>query len=132
MGEPIVFLSHSRVLEGKLADLKEYLRRSSPLLAAEKPETLALLAYLNEDGTELTIAHVFADAAAMDAHMGGAAERVRAAYEFIETIGFEVYGRPGDRVLQLFDQVSTPGFTLNLQAEHIGGFLRTPAGLYLG
>jgi quinol monooxygenase YgiN len=124
MPEPIVFVSHSRVKEGKLEGLREFMRESTPRLRADKPRTLTFLAYLNESRSELTVVHVFADAAAMDVHMEGVSERVAKAYEYIETIGVDIYGRPSDSVLDTMRSVSTPGFTLNLQTEHLGGFLR--------
>ena len=124
MAEPIVFVSHSRVKEGKLEGLREFMLKSTPVLQADKPRTLTFLAYLNESRSELTIVHVFADAAAMDVHMEGVSERVTKAYEYIETIGFDIYGRPSDTVLNMMRSVSTPGLTLNLQPEHVGGFLQ--------
>jgi quinol monooxygenase YgiN len=100
MSQPIVLISHSTVKDGKLEALKDYLREGVEQLEADKPGTLVFLPYLNDDGTELTIVHVFADAEGMDAHMEGVQERAAAAYEFIQSVGYEIYGTPSDSILE--------------------------------
>lgn len=109
MSEPIVFISQSRVKEGKLDGFERYFREGAKLLEAEKPRTLVFLAYLNEGGSRVTIVHVFADADSMDLHMQGVADRAKAAFEFIESEGLEVYGNPSDRVLETMRRVATSG-----------------------
>ena len=84
MSEPIVFISHSTVKDGKLEDLKDFLRAGATVLEDEKPGTVAFLAYANEEGSQLSIVHVFPDADAMDLHLQGVDERAGAADEFIE------------------------------------------------
>jgi hypothetical protein len=92
MPGPIVFISHSRVRDGRLGDLREFLASGGPRLEADKPKTLAFLPYLSDDGTELAIVHLFADAASFTLHLEGIAERSAAADAFIETLGFDIYG----------------------------------------
>src|SRR3990172_414907 len=92
MSEPIVFISHFKVKEGKLEGLKAHAQMMIELIKAEKPGTLAFIQYLNGDETELSIVHVFPDANAFDRHGEGVAERARAGFEFIEPISRELYG----------------------------------------
>lgn len=119
MPEPIVFISHFKVKQGKLDGFKQYFREGASVLEAEKPRTVAFLAYLNEKGTEATIVHVFPDAESMDLHVQGADERSAGAYEFMEPAGFDIYGTPSDHVLGMMREAS-----LALQPQHLGGFLR--------
>ena len=46
MSEPIVFISHFKVKEGKLEGLKQHAKMMMELIKAEKPGTLAFLQYL--------------------------------------------------------------------------------------
>jgi quinol monooxygenase YgiN len=124
MSEPIVFVSHFRVKEGKLDGLEQYFREGTRLLHEEKPRTLVFLAYLDEDGTGLTIVHVFADAESMDLHVQGAEERTKAASEFLEPQGSEIYGSPSEPVLEMLRQAATSEAHVSFQTRYLGGFLR--------
>jgi len=128
MDGPIVFVSRSRVKDGKLQALRDFMERGTPALEADKPRTLVFLPFLSEDGTELTIFHVFADAASMDAHLEGAGERSKAAYEFIETASFEVYGAPSGGTLEAMQQITTTGARFEHEPESFGGFIRPTTG----
>jgi hypothetical protein len=123
MAEPIVFISRSRVREGQLDALRALLQATAPSLATEKPRTLTLLAYVDDAARILTIVHVFADAESMDLHMVGVVERSRTAEAYIETLGFEVYGRPREAVLAMLGQGVDSGVTLRHDPDFVGGFL---------
>jgi quinol monooxygenase YgiN len=124
MSEPIVFVSHFRIKEGKLDAFRQHTKETSLLLEADKPRTSAFLPYASDDG-RVTIVHVFADADAMDAHVQGADERSEAVYEFIDPDGWEIYGRPSADVLQMLNRGATAsGVHLVIQPDSIGGFLR--------
>jgi hypothetical protein len=128
MSQPIVLISHSLVREGKLEALKDYLRVGVEQLEADKPQTLVFLPYLSDDGTELTIVHVFGDAGAMDAHMEGVQERAAAAYELIQSVGYEIYGTPSDPILERMRGFSaSTGAPLRVDTELARGFLRLKA-----
>jgi quinol monooxygenase YgiN len=125
MTEPIVFVSHFSVREGKLNELKQQFREVLEMLEAEKARTTAQLAYLDETGTNLSIVHVFADADTMDIHFQGAEERSKAAYEFMDPAGWEIYGTPSDAALQMMRQAATSAsVALTVQPDSMGGFLR--------
>ena len=120
MSEPIVFISHSKVKEGKLEGLIPLLREGEKRLEAEKPRTLGSLAYLTNDGT-LTIFHLFGDADSFDIHLQGAEERLSGWEEFVEGAEFEIYGKPSDPALAAMGQSATSG-------KFLGGFLRLMPG----
>jgi len=129
MSEPIVFVSHHRVKRGKLDELKSLTREMWATMEVEKPRTLMNLAYVNEDGTEVTFMHAFADIEAMQLHWQGADDRTAQAYEYIEPIGFEIYGSAGDQIVDgMRAEAAGGGATLTLSPEFMAGFLRlTPA-----
>lgn len=122
MPEPIVFISHSALKEGKLEAFQELGREVFPSLEAEKPGTALQYGYVDEAGTEVHFIHVFPDAEAMDAHMEGAAERSGKASEFIETRQFEIYGTPSEEALSMLRQA--PGVDVVVRPLGIGGFIR--------
>ncbi|MCA1850627.1 MAG: hypothetical protein LC672_06180 [Acidobacteria bacterium] len=125
MSGPIAFVSHFRIKEGRLDALTQLFGEVLQRLEAEKPRTTAQLAYLNDSRTEVSIVHVFADAATMDLHAEGANERAEAAYEFMEPAGWEIYGTPSEGALQMMRQAAaTAGVPLKVDSEYLGGFLR--------
>ena len=129
MSEPIVFISHFRIKEGALDAYRQLQREMVRLLEAEKPRTLALLPYLDADRTRMTTFHLFADAESMDLHFEGALERSAAAYEFLEPDGWEIYGTPSDKAMDMMgNSAAASGVTFTLQTEYLGGFLRPAPG----
>ena len=128
MPEPIVFISNQRVKEGKLEGYKEYYRQVAEMTEANKPGTVAHLAYVNEDGTELSIIHIFPDANSMELHMQGVDELAKKAYEFIEIVSFEIYGKPSDSVLDMMMQIAGSGIGLSIKPQRMGGYIRLKSG----
>ena len=124
MSEPIIFISHQKVKEGKLEGYKQYYRQVAEQAKAEKPGTIAHLAYLNEDGSELSIIHIFPDAEAMELHMKGVDQLAKKAYEYVEILSFEIYGKPTEAVLENMMQIVGSGIALNIRPQLIGGYIR--------
>jgi hypothetical protein len=128
MSEPIVFISHFKIKEGKLDGLKQHSRKMMKLIEAEKPGTVVFLQYFNEEGTELSIIHVFPDADAFDRHGEGVAERAKAAFEFIERIRIEIYGMPNDQALAMLRPPDGSSTTFNHMPQLNGGYIRFKPG----
>jgi len=125
LSEPIVFISRNRVKEGKFEEFKLLYRAGAEKLGRDKPGTVAFLAYANDAGDEISIAHVFRDADAMDRHMEGVAERSKEAFGFIESAGFEIYGAPNEGVVQM---IAGSGLPVTVRPQLLGGYLRITAG----
>ena len=130
MDQPIVFVSHWRVRPGALDRLRQLSEEVASRMRAEKPRTLSWLAYLDDSGTSISFIHVFADAEAMDLHVEGADARVKAASDYMEPRGWEVYGAASEAVLnQMRRSAAAAGVTLRLEPDLVaGGFLRLGAG----
>jgi len=128
MSEPIVFISHNKMKEGKLDAFLEFNQDGFQLIQEQKPATLLLLAYAGEDGGEVSFVHVFPDAEAMDLHFQGADERSKRAYEFMQPISMEIYGSPNDGVLEMMKQIAASGVSVSIDTNHLGGFLRLKSG----
>ena len=128
MSEPIVFISTHRIKEGKLDEFKELSRKMTPLIEEGKPNTVFFQSYLNDEGTELTVVHVFPGADAMDLHFEGADERSGSAYEFIQPERFEIYGPASDQVLATMRRQAGPGIGLTVKPQNLAGFIRLHSG----
>jgi hypothetical protein len=129
MSQPIVFISHHRIKPGKVEELRSLTREIWSTMEVEKPRTLMNLAYVNEQGTEVTFMHAFADTEAMVLHWEGADERTQLAYQYIEPIGFEIYGSAGDQIVEgMRGEATATGATLTLVPEFVTGFLRLTPG----
>jgi hypothetical protein len=125
MSEPVVFVSHFGIKEGKLDDLKRHTADVMPRLRDDKPRTVLFLAYLDEQSTEISFLHAFADADSMDVHFEGVDERVAAAYQYLEPRGWEIYGRPNEGAIETMRQsAEAASVTLTVLPDHLGGFLR--------
>lgn len=125
MSEPIVFISHFRIKKGSLETLNQLSQRVTADLKADKPRTLLYLSYVDSDGTTISFLHAFADAESMDLHIEGAQERVRAAYEHVEPLGWDVYGKPSAAALEMLRQAAaSSSVSLALHSEYVAGFVR--------
>jgi quinol monooxygenase YgiN len=126
VAETVVFISRNRIKPGKLAELERTLAHGSDHIHATKPETTAFLIYLDEEAQEVCFVHLFRDAAGMDRHLEGAAERAQRAYELMEPHTLEVFGEPSEAAVAMMRQsAAASGAELILRPRSIAGFLRT-------
>jgi hypothetical protein len=73
---------------------------------------------------EKSIIHIFPDAESMELHMIGVDELAKMAYEYVEILSFEIYGKPADTVLERMMQIVGSPIGLNIKPQLIGGYLR--------
>lgn len=106
MSEPIVFISRNRIKKGKTDEFKKHYRDSIQPIMAGKPDTVAQLAYEDEEATEVTIVRLFPSADALDFQIQGANERSKKAYEFIEPISIEIFGMPNSDTLEMMKKIT--------------------------
>jgi glycine cleavage system H lipoate-binding protein len=128
MSEPILFISHNKMKEGKLDAFLKYNQDGFQLIQEQKPATVALLAYAGEDSGQVSFVHLFPDAQAMELHFQGAAERSKRAYEYMQPISMEIYGSPNDAVLEMMKQIAESGVSVSIDTDYLGGFLRLKSG----
>jgi quinol monooxygenase YgiN len=125
MPGPIVFISHHRIKPGKAEELKDLMVEMWTTMEKEKPRTLVNLSYTNADGTEVAFLHAFADIEAMQLHWQGADDRSQQAYQYLEPIGFEIYGDAGDQIVEgMRSEAAGAGATLTLVPNFVFGWLR--------
>lgn len=92
ISETVVFISTHKFKESKLDRFRDRNRQAAQFTKANRPGTVAFLTYLNEDGSEVSIVHVFPDAEAMeqqDADLHDQAQRAAGEISKAEFISLE-------------------------------------------
>jgi quinol monooxygenase YgiN len=130
MSEPFIFIGTHTIREGKLEDFKKQWRELLDVVEAKEPRLIAFNAYVNEDGTELTVVQVHPDADSMLFHLQVARDHISEAYQSVldKTKRIDVYGKPSDTALEMIRQLAGSEVPLSLKANHLGGFTRSSAG----
>ena len=127
MATPFIFIGTHTIKEGKLEDFKQYSEELCKFVEANEPRLIHFALYINEDGAEVSVVQVHPDADSMAFHMQVAREHLVQAYEFLDTTrSVEVYGTPGDALLEQLTQASEPGVPVIVKSE-LAGFNRVPA-----
>ena len=129
MSEPFIFIGTYTLREGKLQDFKQQWLELLEMVEAKEPRLIAFNAYVNEDGTELTIVQVHPDADSMGFHMQVVRDHISEAHQSVveKTERIDIYGNPSDTVLEMIRQVAESEAPLNVKAHHLGGFTRSSA-----
>ena len=128
MAAPFIVIRTFTIKEGKLEAFKQFLREFFKIIEANEPRLLALNAYVNEDGTEVTFVQVHPDAASLEHHQQVAHEHTQRSRQFLGAItSIQIYGRPSDLVLKRTRQHAASGVAVSVKPQHLGGFTRLPA-----
>jgi hypothetical protein len=130
MSEPFIFIGTHTIREGELEDFKKQWRELLDVVEVKEPRLIAFNAYVNEDGTELTVVQVHPDADSMLFHMQVARDHISEAYQSVleKTKRIDVYGKPSDTALEMIRQLAASEVPLSVKANHLGGFTRSSAG----
>lgn len=110
MADPLVYIDHSVVRDGKLGELESAMVELVEFVEANEPEILAYNVYFSSDGDRMTVMHTHADQTSLEFHMEVAGPKFPPIGEFIELESVDVYGRPSkDLVQQLREKASALG-----------------------
>jgi hypothetical protein len=98
---PIVYVDVSEVRQGSLEDLRAAIGELSEFIEANVPDVVAYNVFLSEDGTEMTVVHVHAEAKSLERHLltGGPAFAKFADLLTLKSI--RVYGQASERSIEL-------------------------------
>ena len=129
MTAPFIVIRTFTIKEGKLEGFKQFLNELFNFIETNEPRLLAINAYVNEDGTEVTFIQVHPDAASMELHEKVTHEYTKQARrEFLDaTTSLQVYGKLSDILLEGTRQLAGTGVPLSIKPEHLGGFTRLSA-----
>jgi hypothetical protein len=128
MSQPFIWIGVHKIKEGKLEEVKRYMRDLADLVQSNEPRLLAFNLYINDEGTEVATVQVHPDADSMEFHMKVIGEHIAEAYQYLEeTVSTQVYGTPTESVLGMIEQIRQAAGqkeTLNVLAQPAGGFTR--------
>lgn len=127
MPEPIIFIAHQKIKQGKTEEYKKYYQEVAQWMEANKPQTAAHIAYVSEDGTEASVVHIFPDVEAMEKHMQGLGDVGAKAFTLMEIVRFDVYGTPSQMVLDSMLKM-IPGAKVSMKPQPAGGYIRLKSG----
>jgi hypothetical protein len=123
---PFIFIATNRLKPGKLADERQRVPGLVDFVEENEPRVIAFNEYANDDGTEVAVVQFHPDADSMESHLEVVADRAAAAYAetVAETTSIQVFGTPGDAVLEALARQAGAGVPLTVKPFHLGGFTR--------
>jgi len=123
---PFIFIATNRLKPGKLDDERRRVPGLVEFVQAKEPRLLAFNEYVDDEGSEVAVVQVHADAESMAIHLEAVAERAARAYaETLEaTTGIQVFGTPSNPVIEMLRRQAGSGVPLNVKPHHLGGFVR--------
>jgi hypothetical protein len=127
MPGPLIFISHSKVKQGKLEAYQTAAADAVELVESEEPRMIAFNCYASVDGTDVSTVQVHPDAESLDFHMKIFFESLREkAFATLDSYEISVYGAPSDAALETLHQMprQLPGLRVRVLPEYDGGFLR--------
>jgi quinol monooxygenase YgiN len=101
MSNPLVYVDTSEVRDGAHAMLREAIKELVEFIDANEAQLLAYNVYLSDDGSEMTVVHVHADAASLEYHMEVAGAAFRPFADLVTLSSIHVYGRPSEKTLSM-------------------------------
>jgi hypothetical protein len=125
MPAPFIFVTTHRISEGRLEEFTALAEQYLQFVEAHEPDMVAHYAYLDEDGTEVSLVQVHPDAASAERHMQVAGELIGRGIALTDaTTRIEVYGRPGPIVGRAVAANAENGATVSVKATGLGHFTR--------
>ena len=125
MSEPFIFISHSKIREGKLEEFRSYVRDIAKMVETQEPRVIGFHAYANDDGTEVTGVQIHPDAASMESHMKLLRDKIGQSMQLLETSRIEIFGAASPGILAMMKQMANVPITV--RPDHVGGFTRSNA-----
>ena len=94
-----MYVDRSNVREGALPQLKAAIAKFADFVDENEPQLLSYSAYFSEDGSEMTVVHVHADAASLDHHLDIAGPRFAEFGDLLTLSSIHIYGEPSAKAL---------------------------------
>lgn len=110
MAGPFIFIATNRLKPGALEAESRRVPEVCSFIEASEPRLLAFNEYADDDGVEVSVVQVHADAESMEFHMGVVREQAERAYaETLEaTTSIQVFGMPSAGVLAMLSRQAGP------------------------
>jgi hypothetical protein len=100
MADRIIYIDHSDVREGRLAELKAGISRLVEFVDEQEPQLISYGFYFDEPGAHMTVVAVHPDAASLEIHLSVGGPEFRKLADLIDLKRIDVYGYPTENVMQ--------------------------------
>lgn len=128
MSGPFVYIGAFTIKGGRADETRHALRRLVAVVEANEPRLVSFNAYLDEEGTKVSVVQVHPDPDSMELHMKVVADHLSGAFEYLEaTESEQIYGRPTTSLAAMLEQWADPGVSVTRMPVHVAGFTRTSA-----
>ena len=106
MSDAITFVGTYALPEDRFEEWVAAIHDMVDFVKANVPRLTSFDVYVSDDQTEATSIYVHPDAASFAEHMRVAASRVDAGAQMVGVVRVDVYGEPGEGVIERLHQVS--------------------------
>lgn len=106
MAHNVTFVGTYALPEDRFDEWDAAIRDMVDFVKANVPRLVSFDVYVNEDRSEATSIYVHPDADSFAEHMRVAATRVDAGAQMVSVVRIEVFGDPGEQVVERLHQVS--------------------------
>jgi hypothetical protein len=129
MPDPIIYVDRSRIVEGKLEELKRSILALVEYIERREPRLLSYGFYVDETSLRMTVIAIHPDSASLELHMDIGGPEFRKLSDMVELTGIEVYGSPSENALaQLNGKARMLGRGKNVVVQEMdSGFARLEA-----
>jgi hypothetical protein len=103
-GGPVIYIDRSTVHEGRWEELEAGIRTLVDFVESRQPQMAAYGFYLDEDANEMTVVSVHPDSASLERHVEVGSPEFEKLGPFLQLREIEVFGRLGDRAVELLQQ----------------------------
>ncbi len=126
MSGAFVYIGTTTIKPGKGEEVRKHLAELVDFVETNEPRMIAFHAYLDEEGTRLTIVQVHPDSASMEFHMQVNAKHFATAFELLESVVSEQYYGPiSDALGAELAKWEDPSVQVTRMPVHEGGFTRS-------
>jgi hypothetical protein len=102
--EPIVYIDHSDIRDGRLEELKAGIRQLVDFIDAHEPQLITYGFHIDEEASQMNCVAVHPDSASLELHMEIGGPEFRKLADMISLRRIEVYGRPSEKAREQLRQ----------------------------
>lgn len=99
MPDPIIYVDRSRIVEGRVQELKRGLRALVEFVERNEPRLISYGFFLDEARSRMTVIAIHPDTASLEFHMDVAGPEFRKLKDLVELTEIEVYGPMSESAL---------------------------------